>query len=195
MSNFTEPKLWRTHYFLPNRRCSWQSSVTVTVHKFRDVGTNAEWATFTKWLSSLLLLLCIQVRLNAGRLVPVLAAAIVYTLMNPIGILLATIVYETSEGDPRVELANGILQALTSGCFIYVVFYEILDGQVTEATPLSRIVAIFVGYVFLASFAAIPGSSPYHYGTDAGSDVTVATGNWSTVDVAELWSTPLSGTV
>jgi zinc transporter ZupT len=102
------------------------------------------------------------VRLNAGRCGPVVAAAVVYTLMNPIGVVVATSVYETCESDPRVDLANGVLQALTSGCFIYVIFYEILDGLITDNTPLARILAVFVGYAFLASFAAIPGSGPYH---------------------------------
>lgn len=107
------------------------------------------------------------VRLNTGRYGPVMAAAIVYTLMNPLGVIVATAVYETYDSDPRVELANGILQALTSGCFIYVIFYEILDGQITDSTPLAKIVAVFVGYAFLASFAAIPGSGPYHYSVAA----------------------------
>jgi len=98
------------------------------------------------------------------RFLPVLLASIVYTLMNPIGVIVATLVYETMESDHRVELANGILQALTSGCFIYIIFYEFLEGQINQSTPFIKILATFVGYIFLASFAAIPGSNPYDYG-------------------------------
>jgi len=98
------------------------------------------------------------------RFLPVFLASIVYTLMNPIGVIVATLVYENMESDHRVELANGILQALTSGCFIYIIFYEILEGQINQNTPFSKILATFVGYIFLASFAAIPGSNPYDYG-------------------------------
>lgn len=101
------------------------------------------------------------VRVNPNRLRPVILACIVYTLMNPIGVLIATTVYETMANDPGVEIANGVLQALTSGCFIYVIFYEILQGQITQNTPASKILAIFVGYVFLSAFAAIPGSFPH----------------------------------
>jgi len=39
------------------------------------------------------------VRLNAGRLCPVITAAVVYSLMNPIGVIVATAVYETFESD------------------------------------------------------------------------------------------------
>jgi len=95
------------------------------------------------------------------RLLPVVLASVIYTLMNPIGVIVATLVYENYEMDSRVELANGILQALTSGCFIYVIFYEILDGQINQKTPVGKILATLFGYLFLASFAAIPGSSSY----------------------------------
>jgi len=105
------------------------------------------------------------------RFLPVLLASIVYTLMNPIGVIVATLVYETMESDHRVELANGILQALTSGCFIYIIFYEILEGQINQNTPFSKILATFIGYIFLASFAAIPGSNPYDYGDLSSSEI------------------------
>lgn len=103
------------------------------------------------------------VRVNAGRLGPVVAACTVYTLMNPIGVAIATAVFETADASEAIDLANGVLQAVTSGCFIYVVFYEILDGQITDNTPLSRIAAVFFGFVFLAAFAAIPGSGAYDH--------------------------------
>jgi len=116
------------------------------------------------------------------RLLPVVLASIVYTLMNPIGVIVATLVYETMESDHRVELANGILQALTSGCFIYIIFYEILEGQINQSTPFSKILATFIGYIFLASFAAIPGSNPYDYG-DTESSETLSYNNTTTLPV------------
>lgn len=105
------------------------------------------------------------VRLNPGSLPPVIASCVVYSLMNPIGVLIATTVYETMENEPGVEIANGVLQAIISGCFIHIIFYEILEGHVTQDTSISKILAIFVGYAFLSAFAAIPGDS-YVYSTE-----------------------------
>lgn len=107
------------------------------------------------------------VRLNPGSLPPVIASCVVYSLMNPIGVLIATTVYETMENEPGVEIANGVLQAIISGCFIHIIFYEILEGhaQATQDTSISKILAIFVGYAFLSAFAAIPGDS-YVYSTE-----------------------------
>ena len=92
---------------------------------------------------------------------PVVAAAVAYSLMNPVGLALATAIFESVEADPRIELANGLFQALTSGCFIYVTFCEILEGQITHRTSFAKIGTMFAGYVVLAVFAAVPGSSSY----------------------------------
>ena len=90
------------------------------------------------------------------------------------------------ETDRRVELANGILQALTAGCFIYVIFYEILEGQINQETPFSKIMATFVGYVFLASFAAIPGSSAYGHGEGGGAEGGTIARNMSAATVGPI---------
>lgn len=83
--------------------------------------------------------------------------------MNPFGLLIATVVFESVEADPRIDLANGFFQALTSGVFIYVTFCEILEGQITHKTSFAKIGAMFAGYAILAAFAAVPGSSAYSF--------------------------------
>ena len=93
----------------------------------------------------------------------VVIAAISYSLMNPVGLALATAIFESVESSPQIDLANGIFQALTSGCFIYVTFCEILEGQITHRTSFSKIAAMFAGYAILCAFAAVPGSSSYSF--------------------------------
>lgn len=99
----------------------------------------------------------------------VVIAAIAYSLMNPVGLAIATAVFESVESDPRIDLANGLFQALTSGCFIYVTFCEILEGQITHKTSFAKIGAMFAGYAVLAAFAAVPGSSAYDFAKDSDS--------------------------
>lgn len=105
---------------------------------------------------------------------PVVMAAIAYSLMNPVGLVVATAIYESIDSDPRIDVINGVLQALTSGCFIYVTFCEILEGQITHKTSYAKIASLFTGFVVLAAFAAVPGSSSYSFVTKAASNVTVS---------------------
>ena len=93
----------------------------------------------------------------------VVIAAIAYALMNPIGLALATVIFESVKSGPQIDLVNGIVQALTSGCFIYVTFCEILEGQITHTTSFAKIGAMFAGYAVLGVFAATPGSSAYSF--------------------------------
>jgi len=92
---------------------------------------------------------------------PVVIAAIAYSLMNPVGLVVATVVFESLEADPRIDLFNGLFQALTSGVFIYVTFCEILEGQITHRTSYMKILFMFSGFAVLAAFAAVPGSTSY----------------------------------
>lgn len=94
---------------------------------------------------------------------PVVVAAVAYALMNPVGLFLTTAIFESIRTSPSIDLANGIFQALSSGCFIYVTFCEILEGQITHRTSFAKIIAMFTGYATMAVFAAVPGSSSYSF--------------------------------
>jgi len=94
---------------------------------------------------------------------PVVIAAVAYALMNPFGLFLTTAIFESVRTDPSIDLANGIFQALSSGCFIYVTFCEILEGQITHRTSFAKICSMFAGYATMAVFAAVPGSSSYSF--------------------------------
>ena len=101
------------------------------------------------------------IKTNDKRSFHVIIAAIAYSLMNPIGLAVATVFYELRETGPDLDLVSGLLQGITSGCFIYVTFCEILEGQLTHETAYSKILAMVLGFAFLSAFAALPGGSSY----------------------------------
>jgi len=94
---------------------------------------------------------------------PVVIAAVAYALMNPFGLFLTMAIFESIRTSPSIDLANGMFQALSSGCFIYVTFCEILEGQITHRTSFAKISSMFAGYATMAVFAAVPGSSSYSF--------------------------------
>ena len=101
------------------------------------------------------------IKTHEDRKMNVVWAAFLYSLMNPLGLLVATAFYETRGASSNLDLTSGIIQGLTSGCFIYVTFCEILEGQLTHHTSYAKILSMVVGFIIMAAFASIPGSSSY----------------------------------
>lgn len=101
------------------------------------------------------------IKANGNKRLPVILAAVAYSLMNPIGLTVATIFYEWKNTGAELDLVSGLIQGITSGCFIYVTFCEILEGQLTHQTPYSKIISMVLGFIFLAAFSGIPGGSSY----------------------------------
>jgi zinc transporter 1/2/3 len=86
--------------------------------------------------------------------------------MTPVGIVIGTILIETSGHDnPPIHIANGILQALSTGVFIYVTFFEILQSELASGgNEFMKLLSMFIGVVALASLAIIPedaGAGPH----------------------------------
>lgn len=101
------------------------------------------------------------IKTHEDRKMNVVWAALLYSLMNPVGLLVATVFYETKGAGSNLDLTSGIIQGLTSGCFIYVTFCEILEGQLTHHTSYAKILSMVIGFVIMAAFASVPGSSSY----------------------------------
>ena len=96
------------------------------------------------------------VKNNDKKKLPVIIAAVAYAIMNPIGLAIATIFYELKNSGPELDLTSGLIQAIISGCFIYVTFCEILEGQLQHQTAYAKIISMLFGFAFLAAFAALP---------------------------------------
>ncbi|ELT91733.1 hypothetical protein CAPTEDRAFT_119498 [Capitella teleta] len=88
----------------------------------------------------------------------IVISAIVCNGMTPIGIVIGTVLIETTgHGTPPIQIANGILQALSTGVFIYVTFFEILQSELSSGgNEMMKLLSMFVGVVALALLVLIP---------------------------------------
>ena len=88
----------------------------------------------------------------------IVLAAVMCTLMVPIGIAIGMALMETGHGESRgVNIANGILQSLATGVFIYVTFFEILLEEIShEETSMMKLMWMLVGFVTMALLGIIP---------------------------------------
>lgn len=104
----------------------------------------------------------------------IVISAIVCNGMTPVGIVIGTALIETTgHGNPPIQIANGILQALSTGVFIYVTFFEILQSELSASgNELMKLLSMFVGVVALSLLVLIPedastGGSPIHEALNA----------------------------
>jgi len=68
---------------------------------------------------------------------------------------------ETGSEDKSIAIANGILQAIAMGTFIYVTFFEILQEELDpEDTSLGKIFFVAAGFVLMALLDLIPEDHP-----------------------------------
>ena len=87
----------------------------------------------------------------------ILTASIVCSTIMPLGVLIGIVMTEIESGGGNVDIANGLLQAVAMGTFIYVTFFEILQEEVdADDTSLGKIVCIAVGFAIMALLILIP---------------------------------------
>ena len=58
-----------------------------------------------------------------------LVFAALCSVIMPIGVAIGTIVMEMGSESPYIDMVNGILQAISTGTFLYVTFFEILQDE------------------------------------------------------------------
>jgi len=86
-----------------------------------------------------------------------LITSLVCSLIMPLGVLIGLIMTEVVSTHGNIDIANGILQAIAMGTFIYVTFFEILQEEVDpEDTSLGKIVCIAAGFALMALLNLIP---------------------------------------
>jgi zinc transporter 1/2/3 len=86
-----------------------------------------------------------------------LITSFVCSSIMPVGVLIGLIMTETGSDASSIEIANGVLQAIAMGTFIYVTFFEILQEEVNpEDTSICKIVCIAAGFVMMALLDLIP---------------------------------------
>ena len=86
-----------------------------------------------------------------------LIMSLVCSLIMPLGVLIGVVMTEIESTDSNVDIANGILQAIAMGTFIYVTFFEILQEEVdSDDTSLAKIVFIAAGFALMALLNLVP---------------------------------------
>ena len=72
-----------------------------------------------------------------------------------VSVFSGTILLDTGVVGEGVELVSGILQALAGGVFLYVTFFEILDGHVGHNSNIPCLLAILAGFVLMCLLALL----------------------------------------
>ena len=89
----------------------------------------------------------------------VVIAATMCSAMVPLGIVVGMLVVETGSGDEStgLDILNGTLQAISTGVFIYVTFFEILGGEINhDDTNMTKVAFILIGFLVLAALGLVP---------------------------------------
>lgn len=86
-----------------------------------------------------------------------LLATVLCSLIMPIGVAIGTVLVEVGGQSNSLNLVNGILQGISTGTFIYVTFFEILQEEIDpHDTSLSKFFSVFAGFLVMAALCAIP---------------------------------------
>ncbi len=94
---------------------------------------------------------------NEFSLRRMLVACILCSAIMPVGVAVGTVLIEVGDQDQGFDLVNGVLQAIATGTFIYVTFFEILQEEIDpHDTDLSKVIWVFVGFVVMAGLSAVP---------------------------------------
>ncbi len=85
------------------------------------------------------------------------AFTIICSMILPVGVAIGTVVIEVGSEGQALDMVNGILQALSTGTFIYVTFFEILQGEITHNdTSMGKSFFLILGFAVMAALSAIP---------------------------------------
>lgn len=83
--------------------------------------------------------------------------SLVCSLIMPLGVFIGLVMTEVESSSSNIDIANGLMQAIAMGTFIYVTFFEILQEEVdSEDTSLGKIVCIAAGFAIMALLSLIP---------------------------------------
>lgn len=88
--------------------------------------------------------------LGSEKIFEVVISAFVYSAMTSLGITMGTLVIHFTEEGHAVNLANGVLQAIAAGTFLYTTFFEVLFGEIEANSPVTKLLAFMAGFVMIA---------------------------------------------
>ncbi|KAK2146639.1 hypothetical protein LSH36_593g01018 [Paralvinella palmiformis] len=94
---------------------------------------------------------------NGFGLKKMFIASSLCSIIMPVGVAIGTVLVEVGGQSNNLNLVNGILQGISTGTFIYVTFFEILQEEIDpHDTSLSRFFSVLLGFGVMAAMTAIP---------------------------------------
>ena len=78
------------------------------------------------------------------------------SIIMPIGVAIGTIIMEVGKPSITIDIVNGTMQAISTGTFIYVTFFEILQGEITHDTDILKLLSLVFGFAVMALLSLIP---------------------------------------
>ena len=85
----------------------------------------------------------------------ILIAALIFSCSTPIGIAIGIGIDSSGGNNDSAELINAFFQAIATGTFLYITFFEVLVQEFeAHGNRLAKILALFMGYgsVLITSF-------------------------------------------
>ena len=77
----------------------------------------------------------------------ILVAALIFSFASPIGIAIGIGIDSSGGNNDGAELVNTILQAIATGTFLYITFFEVLVQEFeAHGNRLAKVLALFMGY-------------------------------------------------
>ena len=94
---------------------------------------------------------------NKFKLKMLIIFALVCSLFEPIGAAVGTVMSECGGDGNTIEIINGVVQAISTGTFIYVTFFEILAEEIGhDKASKARFLCLVVGFACMAALNGIP---------------------------------------
>ncbi|XP_061174175.1 zinc transporter ZIP3-like [Saccostrea echinata] len=90
-----------------------------------------------------------QLEENLKKFKYVLLSLFLLSIVAPIGVAIGYIVTEAGEDAHGQDIASGVLQSISVGCFLYVTFFEILNNEIHITKERSHLKVLFtvLGYI------------------------------------------------
>ena len=77
----------------------------------------------------------------------IVMAAAIFSFASPIGIAIGLFIQTLGGNSDVTELINAILQAIATGTFLYITFFEVLVKEFeSHGNRLAKVLSLFVGY-------------------------------------------------
>lgn len=168
VENDTVPEV-NVHFEEPHEMRSVLLMIALSLHRiFEGLSIGLKSSVFGVW-SLFLAVMCHEVviafslgmhlanvKTNRTKLI---LAVILCCMMGPLGVTIGTLVTELGTMTNTINIVNGVLQAIATGTFIYVTFFEILNEELEKNVSVLSMIFLFVGFATMAALGFIPENS------------------------------------